>query len=99
MHVKLSLPGIGSECHGQKANVKNATEFCVKGFWVKEQFLCWGFRGWHFFIGVLSRVPKTPLAFAITCTLDEWHTVIWFIFCNPYVRRHEYTSLQLPIHL
>ena len=97
MHVKLSLPGIGSECHGQNANVKDATEFCVKGFWVEEQFLCWGFGRWHFVIGVLSQVPKTPLAFAIT--LDKWHTVIWFVFCIVYVRRHEYTSLHLPIHL
>ena len=53
------------------------------------------FGRWHFVIGVLSRVPKTPLAFAIM--LDKWHTVIWFVFCILYVRRHEYTSLQLPI--
>ena len=47
-----------SECHGQNANVCDATDFCFweLGFWSRgDRFLYWGFGWWLFVVGVLSR--------------------------------------------
>ena len=55
--------GIRFECYGQNANVWNATDLCA---WCwGEHILYWGFRQWHFVIGVCPEIDRwTPICSA-----------------------------------
>ena len=57
--IRTVQEGIWSECHGQNANVWNATDLCVWGFGVGVSIYCIGVLG----NGILSRVHLTDIQY------------------------------------